>query len=121
SAAKAASARRSADERWVCGFGSAEAGQRFGVIPGHPCRRLDQNSGGVALQGDEIVEGLDVAELCGVDQRHEDVGDACTVDRPKVEGILAMQNGLFQSALGDVVRERGVSDAQEERELRPAL
>jgi hypothetical protein len=62
---------------------------------------LVQRGSGVALQGDEIVEGHGVAEAGGVDQRHEDVA-ASTVERLEEKRVLPMEDRLFQGGLSDV-------------------
>ena len=45
------------------------------MIPGQPAGGVLGDLLAVLLQGDEILEGIDLVELAGVDQAHVDVAD----------------------------------------------
>jgi len=55
-----------------------EAGQRLGVIPGHPLRRFAGEPIEVPKQRGQIVEGIHLRELTRVDQTHIQIADAST-------------------------------------------
>jgi hypothetical protein len=50
----------------------------------------------VALQLDQVVEGVGAAQLTGVNQTHEQVARLRPVQRPIEQGILPLQNGPLQ-------------------------
>ena len=52
-----------------------EAGQSLGVAPRHPGHGVECDRGLMALQGHQVVEGLHVVQLRGMDQAHEEVAD----------------------------------------------
>ena len=49
-------------------------GVRLGVIPRQPVGGAGLNRGGVALQGGQVIEGVDLVEPAGVDEAHKGVG-----------------------------------------------
>ena len=55
-----------------------------------PLSRVRLEFGGVALELDEVVEGIDLAQLCGVDQAHEQVAHRGAVFGLVEERIVAM-------------------------------
>ena len=71
----------------------------------------------MALQLDQVVEGVGAAQLTGVNQTHEQVTDSSAVQRLIEEGVLAVQDGFLKRALHDVVVERRASLPQEKRQL----
>ena len=53
----------------------------------------------MALQLGQVAEGVDLAELAGVDEAHEHVADMGSVTGLVEQGVLAMQNGFLDGAL----------------------
>ena len=47
----------------------------------------------MALDFDQVVEGVGAAQLAGMDQAHEQIADLGAVQGAIKQGILAMQNG----------------------------
>jgi hypothetical protein len=73
----------------------------------------------VFLQLGEVVEGIGVVQLTSVDETHEEVAHLGALAGFIEQRILAMQDGLLQGPLADVVVERRSGLAQEEREPIP--
>ena len=69
----------------------------------------------------EMIEGVRLIELAGVDQAHEHVADAGPVLRAIEKRILAMADRFFQSPLADVIVQRGSGFVQKERQLLPVF
>ena len=74
---------------------------------------------GMAEEFGEIIEGVRLIELAGVDQAHEHVADAGPILREIEKRILAMADRFFQSPLADVIVQRGSGFVQKERQLLP--
>ena len=70
----------------------------------------------MALEFDQVVEGVGAAQLAGVDQRHEQVADLRSVERAIEQRVLSMQHRSFQAPLDDVVIQRGSGFAKEQRQ-----
>ena len=68
-----------------------------------PTERRQRDALVVTLQRNEVVEDRGVTQLGGVDEAHEEIADARAVLGLVEHGVLAMQNGLLQRALHDVV------------------
>jgi hypothetical protein len=65
----------------------------------------------VALQRDEVVEGLDLVQFGGMDQAHEQVADARPIQGAIEQRVLAMQDRLLQGAFADVMPTAGLCRA----------
>jgi len=61
---------------------------------------------GVPLQLGEVDEGVDAAELGGVDDTHQHVTNPRTVLGQIKQTVFPMKNRLFQSSFADVVINR---------------
>jgi hypothetical protein len=96
-------------------------GERDLIVPGHPSRGIRGEFGGMALQGDQILERGGIIELGGVDQTHEHVTDVGAGEGSIEQGIFPMQDRLLQRSFGRVVVEGRPFDPQEQSQLRPAL
>src|SRR5437870_9260119 len=83
------------------------ASQRLAVIPGHPLRWVSLQLLGVPLQLGEVVEGIDAVELAGVNQAHVQVPPLRSLPGLVKQRVLAMQNGLLQGTLDQIVIEGG--------------
>src|SRR5271155_5579159 len=79
------------------------SGERGLIVPRHPSRGVRSEFGGMALQGDQILERSDVIEFGGVDQAHEHVTDVGAGEGSIEQGIFPMQDRLLQRALRGVV------------------
>jgi len=64
--------------------------QSLAIVPGHPFRGAGGQFPGVALQLDQVVEGVGSAQLAGVDQAHEQIADLGPVQSAVEEGIFSM-------------------------------
>ena len=63
--------------------------QSLAIVPWHPFRGAGGQFPGVALQLDQIVEGVGATQLAGVDQAHEQIADLCPVQSAIKQGVLA--------------------------------
>jgi hypothetical protein len=57
----------------------------------------------MALQLGQVVEGVGVAQLTGVNQAHEQITHLRSVQRPIKQGILPVKNGPLQRPFANVV------------------
>jgi hypothetical protein len=62
----------------------------------------------VALQRDEVVEGLDLVQFCGMDQAHGEVADPRSIQDAIEQPVLAMQDRPLQGAFADVMPTAGL-------------
>ena len=69
------------------------------------------------LQFGEILEGVDLVQLAGVDQTHEQVSHAGPILGLVEAGVLAMQDRLLQGLFANIVVERcsGVPEEEGQR------
>ena len=65
----------------------------------------------MALQLDQVVEGVGSAQLAGVDQAHEQIANLRTMQGAIEQGVLAMQNRPFQGPFCDVMPPAGLCRA----------
>src|SRR5262245_12237924 len=91
----------------------------FAVVPRHPELGAGRELVSVSLQLGQVVERVGPVQLAGVDQAHEQVANAGAVAGLVEQGVLAVQDGLLQRALAQVVVQRGTGLAQEQRQLVP--
>ena len=73
----------------------------------------------MALQFRQVIKGVAAAEFAGVDQAHENVTRVGSVLALEEEGVLAMQDGLLQGPLADVVVQRGTRFSEKQGALFP--
>ncbi len=65
------------------------------------------------MQDCQIVEGIDVRKLTGIDQAHKQIADTSTTLGFIEQRIPAMQNCFLQGTLNNAAVERGAGNAQE--------
>ena len=92
----------------LVGGGSLGVGQRLGIVPRHPGGRIECNGGHMALQGDEVVERLDLVQFRGMNQAHEQIADPRTVQGPIEQRVLPMQDRLLEDSLTNVMPTAGL-------------
>src|SRR5947209_2571113 len=85
------------------GCGPCEPRQRLAVVPGHPLRRVLLQLLGAPLQLGEVAEWIDAVELAGVYQAHEQIPPLRSFPGLVKQRVLAMQNGLLQRTLDQIV------------------
>jgi hypothetical protein len=102
----------------LVGGGDLDSGQSLGIVPGHPRGRIKGDCGNVALQGDEVVERLDLVQFGGMDQAHEEVTDPRPIQGPIEERVLPMQDRLLENPLADVMPPAGLCRAGGFRRVR---
>jgi len=73
------------------------------VVPRHPLRWAGCQFLGVALQLDQVVEGIGTAQLTGVNQTHEQVAYLRSVQRPIEQSILSVKNGPLQCPFDELL------------------
>jgi hypothetical protein len=73
----------------------------------------------MALDFDQVVEGVGAAQLAGMDQAHELIADLRTVQGAIVQYVLTMQNGALQGSFDDIVIKRGSGLSEEQRQPQP--
>jgi len=89
------------------------------VVPRHPLRWAGCQFLGVALQLDQVVEGIGTAQLTGVNQTHEQVAYLRSVQRPIEQSILSVKNGPLQCPFDEVIVERRSRFPQEQSQCLP--
>src|SRR5580658_2672535 len=88
----------------LCGIGDRKGSfQGFPVVPRHPLRGLRLHFLSMALQLDQVVEGVGVAQLTSVNQTHEQIAHIRPIQRPIKQGILPVKNGPLQRPFANVV------------------
>ena len=75
----------------------------------------------MTLQLGQIVEGVGPIQFAGVDQAQIQVPRRRTVAGLEEQGILAVQDRLFQGPLAEIIVQRRAGHAQEQRQLLPML
>ncbi len=73
------------------------------IIPGHPVPGIFENLGRMFLKGRQVIEGIDMLQIAGVDQAHEHVADEGAVLGLIKVSIFAIQNSLFQGPFHNVI------------------
>jgi hypothetical protein len=68
----------------------------------------------MALDFDQVVEGVGAAQLAGMDQAHEQIPDLRTVQGAIVQCVLAVQTRSLQSPFYEVIVQWGPGLAQEQ-------
>ena len=91
------------------------------VVPWQPRGGVVGDLDVVALQRDQVFKRILAVELGGVDQAHEDVADMGAVLRLEEHGVLAVQDGLLQCPLADIVIQRSSGHTQEQGQGLPVL
>ena len=62
----------------------------------------------MALQGDEVVEWLDLVQFRGMNQAHEQIADPRTIQGPIEQRVLSMQDRLLEDSLTNVMPTPGL-------------
>jgi len=75
---------------------------------------------GVSLQRGQVVERVDPAKFTGVDQAHEQVAHPRPPTRLVEQGVLAMENGLLQGPLAEIIVQRRPGHAEETASASPS-
>src|SRR3974390_321996 len=71
-------------------------GELVAIVPRHPLLRTSSHRLAVFLQCGQVVEGIGITELAGVDEAHEQVPNMGTVLSFVEERVLAVENSLLQ-------------------------
>ena len=85
--------------------------QRVSVVPGHPQGGIRRQLSSVPLQLDQVLERVDVAQLAGVNQTHEQVAHLCPIQCSIEQRILTVQNRPFEASLHNVMPRPGLCRA----------
>ena len=70
-------------------------GRRLEVIPGEPLPGIFEQLRGVFLKGRQVIERVDLVELAGMNEAHEQAPDVSSMFGPEEERIFAVQNRSF--------------------------
>ena len=108
----------------LCGardVGLAAAREGVLVIPGEPVGGGLGDGVVITLKLGEVVEGILVVELGGVDQGHVDVADASAALAPIEERGFSKFDGHFESTLTNVVVEWGSWETEKDGKFVPPL
>ena len=70
-------------------------GRRLEVIPGEPLSGVFEQLRGVLLKGSQVVERVDLVELAGMNEAHEEVPDVSSMFGSEEERVFAVQNRPF--------------------------
>jgi hypothetical protein len=73
------------------------------------------------VQGRQILEGIDLVQLTGVDQTHEQIPHMSSIVGLVEVGILTMQNHFFERGFADIVVQGRSGLAQEQRQGLPVV
>src|SRR3954470_5869849 len=105
----------------LVGRGSTRQRSRhhFAVVPRHPEPGAGRKLVSVSPQLGQVVERVGTVQLAGVDQAHEQVADGGAVPRLVEQGVLAVQDGLLQGPLAQIVVQRRTGLTQEQRQRTP--
>jgi len=80
-----------------------EVRQSLAIVPWHPLHGTGGQFPGVALQLDQVVEGVHATQLAGVDQAHEQIADLRPVQGVVKHGVPAppqvARSFLFQAQM----------------------
>jgi hypothetical protein len=57
----------------------------------------------VFLEGRQVIEGIDMPQVAGMDQAHEHIADKGAMLSLIKEGIFAIENCFFQGPFTDVI------------------
>jgi hypothetical protein len=83
-------------------------GKIFLVVPGQPSARLGKQRRGVFLQGGQVIEGIDLGEVAGVDEAHEQVTDIGAMFGFVKEGVVAVADRYLQCPFAEIIVQRGL-------------
>ena len=75
----------------------------------------------MALERHQIFEGIDLVQLAGMDQRHENVADLGPASRFVEEGITTVQDGHLEASFDRVIVQWSPWNGEETGQRRPAL
>ena len=64
--------------------------QSLAIAPRHPFRGTGGQFHGVALQLDQVVEGVGATQLAGMDQAHKQITGLRSVESAIEQGVLSM-------------------------------
>ena len=70
--------------------GNPDSRQSLAIVPRHLFRGAGGQFPGVALQLDQVVEGVSSTQLAGVDQAHEQIADLRPIEGAIEQGVLSM-------------------------------
>ena len=73
------------------------------------------------MEGHQVVEGIDIPQVAGVDQAHEHIADERAVFGFVEQTIFSMEDGLFQGLLADIVIQGRSGGSQEQGQRIPVL
>ena len=73
------------------------------------------------LEGHQVVEGIDIPQVAGVDQAHEHIADEGAVFGLVEERVFPVEDGLFQGLLTDIVIQGRSGDPQKQGQGLPVL
>jgi hypothetical protein len=66
------------------------------IIPGQPVPEVFEDLGRMFLQGRQVIEGVDLPQVAGVDQAHEHIADEDAMLGFVEEGVFPVEDSLFQ-------------------------
>jgi serine/threonine protein kinase len=75
--------------------GSGRIRRRLEVIPGEPLLGILEELRGVFLKGRQVMEGVDLVELAGMNEAHEQVPNVSAMLGPVEKRVFAVQNRSF--------------------------
>lgn len=96
------------------GSRSAQPSCSVEIVPRQPGGGCCGGLGAVAEHSNEVLERRDAVELGAVDEAHEEVAHAGTVECLEEESVLAMEDCLLEGTLTNIVVQRCARLAQEE-------
>lgn len=91
------------------------------IIPGHPCLGIFKYFGTVPLKIGDIVERVDIVELAGMDQAHEQITNVSSMLCFVKQGVFPMHDSPFEYLLTQIVIQRSAGNLQKHGQLSPVL
>src|SRR3990172_7712561 len=73
------------------------------------------------LESNQVVEGIDIPQIAGVNQTHEHIADERAVFGLVEERVFSVEDSLFQALLTDVVVQGRSRNSQEQSQRIPVL
>lgn len=72
------------------------------IIPGHPFGRFFEQCRSILQQSDQVIKGINLHQIAGMDQAHEHVPDIGPVLSPVKQRVFPMLDTSLQALFTDV-------------------
>jgi len=73
------------------------------IIPGQPVPGGFEDLGRMFLQSRQVIEGVDLTQIAGVDQTHEHIADEGAMLGFVEQGVFPVEDSFFQNPLTKII------------------